>query len=80
MNKATEITTQIVNVVPHEVYSALQENPATNIVATIAVISPFWLNMLTTFSEISGLFMPILGTVWLMTQIYFRVKVNKGRR
>lgn len=41
----------------------------TNAVATAAIVSPVWLPWLNTVSELAALMIPILGAVWLITQI-----------
>lgn len=42
---------------------------ATNAVAVAGVITPLWLPSLSLVSEQAGVWTPILGAIWLATQI-----------
>lgn len=54
---------------------------STNAVATAAVSSPVWLPSLRDTSEVAGLFLPILGAVWLTVQIVgYVVRYRKEHR
>lgn len=44
----------------------------TDVAATIAIASPWWLPLLKETSEIAGLLLPIFGSVWLIVQIGFK--------
>lgn len=49
--------------------------------ATAAVVSPFWMPWLQTFSEVASVILPILGAVWLVVQIAAKViEVRRGGR
>lgn len=55
-------------------------NQTTNIVATSAVFTPWWLPMLQNWSELAGLLLPIAGLLWLIIQIAgYVTKYNKAR-
>lgn len=41
----------------------------TDTASVAAIASPWWLPVLKTTSEISAIMLPILGAVWLITQI-----------
>ena len=41
----------------------------TNAVAAAALVSPVWLPWLDKVSELAALMIPILGAIWLITQI-----------
>jgi len=41
----------------------------TTVVATTAVMTPFWLPSLTSVSEVAATITPILGAIWLVIQI-----------
>lgn len=47
-----------------------------NSIATLAVISPIWLPWLQKVSTFAAMVMPIMGVIWLGTQIY-HAWVNK---
>lgn len=42
--------------------------------ALSAVASPFWLPVLTPVSQVAAIMLPILGCVWLVVQIAFKIK------
>jgi|GEM_PF-6574049 len=52
---------------------------ATNVVALGGVVSPVWLPMLDTVSQVSATFIPILSVVWLLLQIWRFVFTKKGQ-
>lgn len=43
-----------------------------DITATAAVFSPWWLPLLKETSEISAMLLPFLGVLWLLVQIGFK--------
>lgn len=49
----------------------------TDVAAIASVASPWWLPWLSTTSEIAGLLLPVLGVIWLIVQIWVRVKHNR---
>lgn len=51
----------------------MHDNTITNATAGAAVVSPFWLPVLQTTSEVASIVLPILGAVWLLVQIVAKV-------
>lgn len=47
---------------------------ATTAVAATAVASPAWLPWLMTASEIAAIAAPILGVIWLVVQIWAKIR------
>lgn len=47
---------------------------ATNVLSAGAVISPFWLPVLEQTSGFAALLAPILGAIWLVIQIWAKIK------
>lgn len=52
----------------------------TSIVAATAVASPIWLQAVEGVSTVAEWALPVLGAVWLVIQIIFKLKeMNRGR-
>lgn len=49
-------------------------------VAALSITSPIWLTWLKTTSEISAYAAPILGAVWLVVQIWAKIKTTLERK
>lgn len=47
--------------------------------AIAAVVSPFWLPLLHTTSEIAALLLPVFGTIWLAVQIGLKLWTHYKR-
>ena len=46
----------------------------TAIVATTAIASPLWLDRVQTVSEYAEIALPILGALWLVVQIVYKIR------
>lgn len=46
----------------------------TNTIAGAAAVSPWWLPSLADISQGAGLLLPVAGLVWLLIQIWFKIK------
>jgi len=46
-------------------------------IASGAILSPAWLPLLTNVSEVAALLLPVAGLVWLIVQIYSKVRWRK---
>lgn len=68
----------------HHLHQWLPQNGfelVTDITATVAIASPWWLPALKEASDIAGLMLPIFGIVWLIVQIGFKFYLShKGKR
>ena len=53
---------------------------ATNLGASAALTSPWWLPALKASSNFAGDLLPILGAVWLVVQIATKISDYLGRR
>lgn len=49
-----------------------------NIIASLAVISPAWLPTLSSVSAEAALLLPIMGVIWLAVQIFAKLRFKKG--
>jgi len=47
--------------------------------AGAAVVSPWWLPMLSDVSSIAAWCLPILGCSWLIMQMYFKIKDRNSK-
>jgi hypothetical protein len=45
------------------------KSQATHVIAGAAIASPLWTELLLKTSYYAGVFMPIFGAIWLLTQI-----------
>ncbi len=63
-------------------WSFFYSNPVertTDVVATVAVSSVLWLDVLEMFSKVSALLLPILGCTWLIVQVITHLwKLRRG--
>ena len=50
---------------------------STDVVAVVAIASPWWLEPLQSGSEFAGLTLPILGCIWLVVQIIGYMRSRK---
>lgn len=52
----------------------------TSAVASAALTSPYWLPALEGVSSVAALLLPILGALWLLVQILFKVAKRRDKR
>ena len=52
----------------------------TNAAAAGAIVSPIWLPWLQTASELAAVIAPILGVVWLVVQIWAKIKTTLDKK
>ena len=61
----------------HNFKEVLMGDHVTNWVASLAVLSWWWLPVLQDYSQLAALLLPFLGGLWLLVQIWS--KVFKGK-
>ena len=57
----------------HNLKEFLMGDYVTNWIASLAVLSWWWLPMLQDYSQLAALLLPFLGAIWLGVQIWSKV-------
>lgn len=63
----------------NDILTTLGAHKVNNSVAAGLMTAPLWITYLQSVSEVAALFLPILGALWFIIQMYFYIK-NKGRK